>query len=280
MVRVVAIGDNCIDVYTNLRQGLPGGGAVNFAVHARRAGAAAAYAGVIGDDEYGDWMADALSMEDVDTRFLVRVPGPTALAFVRLVDGERTFIGSDHGVREQLVVTPEMDRYLAAFDLIHTTLDGRVDDHIPAWHRAGGKISYDFSHRAKPEQVALLPHVDIAFFSGQHLDESSARARLDDYRRQGGGIIVLTLGPKGSLAHDGRHDYRVPAPRVQIVDTLGAGDAFQAGFVVEYLQTGSVPAAMAAGVARASRVCGHYGAFGYGHAVRMTDPRFPRARDL
>ncbi|MEW5719427.1 MAG: PfkB family carbohydrate kinase [Chloroflexota bacterium] len=272
-MKIAAIGDNCIDVYTNLRQGFPGGGALNFAVHARRAGAQTAYVGVIGDDAYGDWMADTLNAEGVETKYLQRVPGPTALAFVRLVNAERTFIGSDRGVREQLGVTPEIDAYLGKFDWIHTTLDGRVDANIPAWHRAGRKISYDFSHRAKPEQIALLPHVTVAFFSGQRTEPAGARERVIAYQRQGARVVVMTFGENGSVAFDGARAYRQPALPAQVVDTLGAGDAFQAGFIIEYLKSGAVDAALFAGAARAAEVCGHYGAFGYTHAIDMTDPR-------
>jgi fructoselysine 6-kinase len=273
MVSIAAIGDNCIDVYTNLRQGFAGGGALNFAVHARRAGAQTAYVGVIGDDVYGDWMANALAAEHVATQHLRRVPGPSALAFVRLVSTERTFIGSDHGVREQLRVTSEIDAYLAGFDLIHTTLDGRVDASIPAWHQAGHKISYDFSHRAKPEQIALLPYITVAFFSGQHSDPASAREKLVAYQQQGARVVVMTFGENGSRAFDGTRDHRQPALTAQVVDTLGAGDAFQAGFIVEYLKTGAVDAALFAGAVRAAEVCGHCGAFGYAHAIDLTDPR-------
>lgn len=273
MSRIAAIGDNCIDVYTNLLQGYPGGGPVNFAVQARRAGAETTYVGVIGDDAYGDWIEEALAAEGVETSHLQRVPGPTALAFVRLVNGERTFIGSDHGVREQLRVTRKIDDYLAGFDLIHTTLDGGVDEHVPQWHRSGRKVSYDFSHRAKPHQIALLAYVDVAFFSGQYLEGEHMSASLAGWREQSAGVIVLTRGGQGSVAYVGSREFRQPALPARVVDTLGAGDAFQAGFVTEYLKSGSVQEALAAGADLAARACEHFGGFGHGHPIEPTDPR-------
>ena len=275
-MRIVTIGDNCVDVYTNFAQGFPGGGAVNFAVQARRAGAQTAYVGVLGDDGYGDWMLDAMRAENVETKFVQRIPGSTALAFVRLVNGERTFIGSDRGVREQLRVMPEIDAYLREFDLIHTTLDGRVDASIPAWHAAGKKIAYDFSHRAKPEQIALLPYITVAFFSGQHVEPANARERVIAYQQQGARVVVMTFGEHGSFAFDGAREYRQAALPTQVVDTLGAGDAFQAGFVVEYLNSGDIQAALAAGAQRGAQACTHYGGFGHAHAIDLTDPRIVR----
>jgi fructoselysine 6-kinase len=272
-MRIATIGDNCVDVYINFAQGFPGGGPVNFAVQAGRAGAPTAYVGVLGDDVYGDWMLDAMHAENVATKFVQRIPGATALAFVRLVNGDRTFIGSDRGVREQLRVTPEMDAYLREFDLIHTTLDGRVDEHIPAWHAAGKKISYDFSHRAKPEQIALLPHITVAFFSGQHVEPANARERIIAYQQQGTRVVVMTFGEHGSFAFDGAREYRQAALPTQVVDTLGAGDAFQAGFIVEYLRSGDIQAALAAGAQLGAQACTHYGGFGHAHAIDLTDPR-------
>jgi len=72
--RIVAIGDNCVDVYPALGRVFPGGGAVNFAVHAARLGADAGYVGVVGDDRHGSLLRDALMAEGVDTSFVRVVP--------------------------------------------------------------------------------------------------------------------------------------------------------------------------------------------------------------
>ncbi|MFZ5823926.1 MAG: PfkB family carbohydrate kinase [Bacillota bacterium] len=263
-MRLAAIGDNCIDVYTNKGMAYPGGGPVNFAVQARRLGAETAYIGVVGGDEHGRWLADALAAEGVETTHLTVVEGDTAVAYVRLEGAERTFIGSQPGVRGQLAVTPETERYLSGFDLIHTTLDGRVDEHIPAWHQAGKRISYDFSHRARPEQLALLPHIECAFFSGQKVRAEDGPALLKEHHGRGATLAVMTFGEEGSLAYDGHRLYYQPALPASVVDTLGAGDSFQAGFVVAYLQTESIQAALAAGAATAVRAISNYGGFGQG----------------
>jgi len=269
-VRLAAIGDNCIDIYTNLGLGCPGGGPVNFAVQARRAGADTAYVGVIGDDEHGEWLKAALVAEGVDVRHLLQVPGPTAVAYVRLEGNERTFIGADRGVRLQLRVTSEIDDYLADFDLIHTTLDGLVDEAIPRWYAAGRRVSYDFSHRARPEQFALLPHVYVAFFSGQKISWADGPARLRSLYQSGGPVLVMTFGADGSLAFDGAHYYDQPALPTQLVDTLGAGDAFQAGFMLSYLEGGSIPEALRRGAQLAAQACGRLGGFNHEHRITET----------
>ncbi len=267
MPRIVAIGDNCVDIYTNVGKTFPGGGCVNFAVHANRLGAETAYIGVIGTDAHGDWIAGALATEGVDTRWLMRAEGPTALARVELVGSERTFKGSERGVREQLPhrITPEVDSYIRRFDLLHTTLDGCIDEHIPLWSQVGLKISYDYSHRAKPVQLDLLPYIDVAFFSGQHLDPAAGPAFAKAKQQTGVRLVVVTFGQAGSLAFDGERLYQQNAIPTEPVDTLGAGDSFQAAFIVEYLQSGSVEWALEAGARYAATVCGQFGAFGHEH---------------
>jgi fructoselysine 6-kinase len=265
MRKVLAIGDNCIDDYTNLGTCFPGGGCVNFAVHARRAEAQAAYAGVIGDDQHGDWIRSALESEQVDTRQLRRLSGKTAVAFVELRDTERTFLGSNRGVREQLVMDTALREFIREFDHIHTTLDGCVDAYLADWHRAGQTTSYDFSHRARSEQLDLLPYVSIAFVSGQHMTKAEAAQRAVDLQKRNQGVVVVTLGALGSLACADGDSVRQPALPVKVVDTLGAGDAFQAAFVVEYLNTHNIQAALIAGASRAATVCQHLGGFGYPH---------------
>ncbi|WP_119071103.1 PfkB family carbohydrate kinase [Aggregatilinea lenta] len=265
-MHIAAVGDNCVDIYTHLNRTFPGGGPVNFAVQVRRQGIPAAYVGVIGDDLHGDWMAGALVSEGIDTRFLMRLPGTTARAWVKVEDHERIFLRSDHGVREQLVITPEIDAYLAGAGLIHTTLDGCVDAHVPGWHAAGRCISYDFSHRATPAQLALLPHIEVAFFSGQFFDVEAAREQIERLHNEGARVIVMTLGARGSLAFDGKQSFFQRAIEAKAVDTLGAGDAFQAAFMVAYLRGEDIARALEVGAVGAAQACGSLGGFGHGHA--------------
>jgi len=263
-MRIVAIGDNCVDIYTNLGLTFPGGGPVNFAVHAARGGARASYVGVIGADEHGRLIRSALEAEGVDTRCLRTADGPTAVAYVRLENGERAFVGSNPGVRYQLRVDDAVNAHLAGADLVHTTLDGRVEPHIRAWKESGLRVSFDFSHRYTPEQLELLPWLDLAFFSGQKIGPDGAEEAVRGFHARGPGIVVMTLGAAGALAFDGRRLYRQPAERVEAVDTLGAGDAFMAGFVLTWLRTGDIQASLANGAHVAAGVCTHYGGFGHG----------------
>ena len=267
-MKIAAIGDNCIDIYTNKGWMFPGGGPVNFAVHVHRLGADAAYIGVIGNDHNGDIIAQALQKEGVNTTFLMRREGKTAVAFVELTGTERTFIGKDRGVREQLseVLRSEPGRFLEliqSYDLVHTTLDGVVDEQIPTWWRSGIRISYDYSHRATEEQIALLPFIEVAFFSGQKYQKEVAPGILKGCLGQGCKLAVMTLGERGSAAYDGKQLYWQEAVQMEIVDTLGAGDSFQAGFIYAYLQGLPVQECLRHGALLAAKNSMSYGGFGY-----------------
>ena len=267
-MKIAAIGDNCIDIYTNKGWMFPGGGPVNFAVHVRRLGAEAAYIGVIGNDHNGDIIEQALQKEGVDTAFLLRREGKTAVAFVELIGTERTFIGKDPGVREQLREVLRSDpgqflEFIQSYDLVHTTLDGVVDEQIPTWWRSGIRLSYDFSHRATQEQIALLPYIEIAIFSGQHHQKEDAPPFLADCLEQGCKLALMTFGERGSVAYDGKQFYWQEAVPVEIVDTLGAGDTFQAGFIYAYLQGQPVQECLRQGALLAAKNSMSYGGFGY-----------------
>lgn len=259
-MRIVAIGDNCVDVYTNLERSFPGGGSVNFAVHAARHGAAAGYVGTFGDDANGQLMQNALRAEGVDLSQLRIIPGgKTAVAYVRVENGDRVFIGSDPGVRYQFTADQPLWEYLQGADLIHATLDSRMEAEIPRWKQAGLRVSFDYSHRATPEQVALLPYIDIAFLSGQKLTLEEAEQAALRYKAAGAGLVVVTLGERGSMVFDGTTLYRQYAEPITPVDTLGAGDSYMGAFAVTYLREGNIPAAMSAGTRNATKICGHYG---------------------
>lgn len=85
-MRICGVGDNVVDRYFNQRLMFPGGNAVNFAVHARRSGAEAAYLGVIGTDAEGDLIRSSLDAEGIELDRLRVKEGPSAFATVHMDD--------------------------------------------------------------------------------------------------------------------------------------------------------------------------------------------------
>ena len=82
-------------------------------------------------------------------------------------------------------------------------------------------------------------------------DESSSRELAGELRRRGVRNVVVTLGSGGALILTDEIDLTVPAVPVEVTDTTGAGDAFNAGFAVALAEGGDVVKAVRFGV-----VCG------------------------
>ncbi len=114
-MKIAAVGDNCMDVYSSLGQAYPGGNPVNVAVYMKRLGEQAAYIGVVGDDPYGQLMKDRLSAKGVDISHLHTRPGKTAVTMVELVDGERVFGDYLEGVLADFQLTANDRQFLLIF---------------------------------------------------------------------------------------------------------------------------------------------------------------------
>jgi len=99
--------------------------------------------------------------------------------------------------------------------------------------------------------IALLNEDEARAVAGT--DETAPAAKLLAVRQRPGRILVVKQGEKGADAwQDGRH-FHAAAPRVRVIDTVGAGDTFNAGFLAA-LATGTGPAAaLVSGVEAASR---------------------------
>jgi sugar/nucleoside kinase (ribokinase family) len=75
-----------------------------------------------------------------------------------------------------------------------------------------------------------------------------------------GGIFIMTRGAEGVDVSDGRMLYTAGIPNKEVIERTGSGDAFNSGFVSEFIRSGSIEKAIQMGTANASSVVMHYGA--------------------
>jgi fructoselysine 6-kinase len=267
MSRILAIGDNTVDTYVSSRLQYPGGNAVNVAALTRRLGADSAYLGCVGSDVAGDLVQHALRVEKVDvSRVRVR-HGPNARAFIAHEDGDRRFLGSYAGVRAQYALDDDDFDYAAGFDLAHTSIYSGLDHVLARLGAAPGLLSYDYSNRwDEPRLEATLPLVDVAFLSAPDLDDARCRRLLQRCLQLGAAQAVVTRGALGAMAADASGVHVQPAVPCEVVDTLGAGDAFISAFLLARLDGAELPRSLAAGAEFAARACGWPGGFGHGEA--------------
>jgi sugar/nucleoside kinase (ribokinase family) len=96
-----------------------------------------------------------------------------------------------------------------------------------------------------PDLTALIDALDIVFLNEREAALYGGGDRRFWHRRRG--LIVIKRGPDGSRAISADDDHTEPAPWVTPVDTTGAGDAFNAGFLVRRLSGGTVTECLRAG---------------------------------
>lgn len=268
-MKVIGVGDNVVDRYLHLGKMFPGGNAVNFAVLARRSGHAAAYLGVVGRDAAGAHLLSSLRAEGVDVSRVQTVEGTTAYCDVNLVDGDRQFAGYDLSIYDQMQLGEADFAYISGFDLVHTSVYSRIDRHLAALKRACPLLSYDFSDKWEYAGIpSVVPHADFVFFSGSGRPEGEVKEQLRCLLALGARLAVVTLGSEGALLYDGKEFYHQGVMPVQPVDTLGAGDAFLTGFLLNHLAGAAIPEALQKAAAAAAAACTYYGAFGYGTEIK------------
>ncbi len=260
--RLVAVGDNVVDRYLDRAIMYPGGNAVNVAVHARRCGAHSAYLGAVGTDAAGRAVLDALRQEDVDTSLTRVVDGPNAYATVRVVDGNRIFGDGDVGVSRFRLSAQDLVA-LRSFDVVHTGECSMVEDQLPDLAEAARLLSFDFSERPWDYIEKHARHADVAIRSMPATDVTTALAEARQLADLGPRVVAVTLGPGGAVVLDGDRWVHAPAPATDVVDTLGAGDAFIARLLTGLVADAPLDELVRLATAYASASCAAFGAFGY-----------------
>jgi fructoselysine 6-kinase len=261
-VPLASIGDNCVDRYVAPTEAQRiGGNALNVAVGLCRHGHHVHYMGVVGDDQDGRSVVEALRHTGVETE-RVRVAGgePTGITLVELTpDGERVFLEERHGANDHYVPGAEDLRILETCAWVHAAGMRERSHWLLDLH--GPRVSHDFSHPHDQElMLAIAPRLDVAFLSGARISRDEAIARAQSAVDAGAGMAVVTRGTDGSLAYDGTLTER-GADAVEVVDTLGAGDAFIAAAISARLDGADHDAMLAAGATAAAETCTFLGAW-------------------
>ncbi len=235
----------------------PGGKGSNQVIAAARAGGRAAMITRLGRDAFGEIAERAWSADGVDTASVTLDPdNPTGAAFI--------FVSTETGNNAIIVesgaagrISPEDVR--GAEDLIRgaKVFVTQFEQPIPAAMeglsiaRRHGVTTILNPAPAVPVDDEIFPLCDYvtpneteaAALTGIPVETvEDARRAAADLVRRGARNALITLGEKGALLHGADGDHMVPAIRVaKVVDTTGAGDAFNAGFAVA-LAEGKAPA--------------------------------------
>lgn len=258
-MKLIAVGDNCVDYYEQDGIQCAGGCSFNVSLYVRQLGGLSAYCGAVGDDEEGRFLRETLRQAGVDMTHLHTLRGKTAVTRMALQNHERRFLGYEEGVLKDFKPDGEDLTFIRSHDYVHTSVYGRVEALLPQL-TGHVRICYDFANKLTlPDRNAILKLADFSFFSYER-DDTYIRDYLEDACRQGTGLAVAMLGAEGSLAFTGTEFIRKPGNRVTVVDTTGAGDSFIAGFLYAYAQGKEVKACLDMGAARAEETISYQGA--------------------
>lgn len=232
-----------------------GGAPANVAVGIARLGGRSGMAGVTGDDEFGRFIADELQREGVDTTALRHTKeGKTGIAFISLLtSGERSFIFYRHQAAEFLL-SPELldEPYLANTQVLHLGTNSLLQHRARAAslkaaraaQAAGRLVSCDPNLRLHlwPDANVLkellgwlLPICSVVKLSDEEIEfvtgTADCKGALAQLMAMGVAVSVVTRGAKGAMVAFRGETVSVPAPKVKVLDTTGAGDGFMAGFL-------------------------------------------------
>ncbi|MCO6007660.1 ribokinase [Actinoallomurus purpureus] len=251
----------------------PGGKGANQAVAAARLGGRVAFLGRAGTDGQGDFLRGALRGDGVDIAHLITTPGPSGVALITVgPEGDNSIIvspGANGRVTEKDVMAA--GPLFADASVVSLQLEIPLDAVLAAARAAkaaGARVVFNLSPPAAvpDELLALCDPLVVNEHEAAFLGASDPAGLL----ARGPRSVVITRGADGAVVADGGGVIEVPSPRVEAVDTTGAGDAF----------TGALAWRLARGddLAAAARFATRVGAA----AVRVAGAQssFPRLTDL
>lgn len=259
----VTVGDNCVDHYLPpVNRNFSGGNAVNTAVSLQRAGCPTAYIGAIGNDEDGAWLLQNLRQTGVSVERVKVITGEsTACTQVQITPGgERYFVYEDLGPKNVFELDENDIVFIQQHRLVHNTWQGGTEKYLARFReKADLLISQDYGERYSLDFVnQTIPFVDIAFFSLPENALTSMQELASQMKLRGPRLVLVTQGLGGSLAMDGNF-YFQPACPIDVVDTLGAGDAYIGAFLAYWLHGKEISYCMKMATRVASQACTHLG---------------------
>ena len=249
---VVVLGEVLWDLFDHSRR--LGGAPLNFGVHARRLGHPVTLISALGADEPGEQAAEIIASLDLDTRFLQETSRfPTGTAQVQIEHCGATQFTIQRPAAYDAVDLPAHDLELLQKDadgwfyygtLFASTEQGKnVLHQILRALRGAGKF-YDLNLRRgsdSPELVSeLLQSADVVKLNEEELERVHEFSRLplnveafcrEGSARYGWQAVGVTLGDRGCAILADGHYVEAGVHPVNVVDTVGAGDAFAAAFM-------------------------------------------------
>ena len=268
MIEVVALGELLIDFASKgadskgypLMQALPGGAPANFLAALTKYGKSTAFLGKVGDDTFGHLLLGTLKEAGIETKGTVVDPTVfTTLAFVTFDEtGDRSFSfarkpGADTQLRWEEVDKSLIDEakvfHFGTLSLTDEPARTTTQKAV-AYAKAQGKLItcdpnlrkplWPSEEAAKEQILWSLAQADVVKISDEEVEflwnctpEEGAEKLLTEF---GVSLAMVTLGPKGCILKTKNAVCQVASPKVNPIDTTGAGDIFGGSAVCRLLE--------------------------------------------
>jgi sulfofructose kinase len=252
---------------------LPGGQVATTVVACQQWGLRTRYIGKLGDDLAATLHREAFSHAGVEAH-IITAPGVPSAQSLILVDaqGERTVLCR----RDERIILPPTDlqrEWITNARALH--VDGHDTEAAilaASWAREANVPVIADLDELYPNIESLLDNVDYLIVSRDFPTRLTTEPTLEQalrtlHRRYNSRLAAATLGPDGVLAFDGHRLLHIPAFRVPVVDTTGAGDIFHAGFIYALLQDWPLDLQLEFACAAAALNCTAVGARGGIHPL-------------
>ena len=207
---------------------LPGGKGGNTALAAQRLGADVTLCAAVGDDDYATLALAELKRAGVNMDTLVTIEGAaTGLAFINVADDGENQIAVASGANAAF--TPSHISPITT-DAILTQFEIPIETIVAAVKTYQGFVALNASP-VLPGLAKVIPYADLIIVNeGEH---KAYAAELADYT----GLLAVSLGAKGAkLMQAGRVVAQAAPPKVEVVDTTGAGDAFASALTLALIE--------------------------------------------
>jgi sugar/nucleoside kinase (ribokinase family) len=218
-------------------------------------GSSVGFVSKIGADPFGKLAVDRLAQAGVETQGIKQGTGKTATGLtVVLPQGSHRYILTYPGTMFELqysdidleYVTSARHLHISSY-FLHRALRPRIRDLFRQAKAAGMSTSLDTNddpeNRWGNDVLDVLKHVDVFFPNDREakkitrLDDLSAALRkLSELAR----VVVVKRGPGAAICRSGEEQWSAAPAQAQVVDDVGAGDSFGAGFIHQYLRGASL----------------------------------------
>ena len=253
--RTSPAGEPCFAPYA-------GGAVMNTAIALGRLGSASSFLTGLSSDLMGDVLCETLKASNVNLDLAVRSDRPTTLAFVKLTNGAASYFFYDENTAGRMMTPADMptlpdsiNAYFTggiwlAVEPCGTALEALMT------REAGSRVTMIDPNvrpsfvRDRPAYTARIDRMiglsDIVKLSDEDAEWLYGTTDPQAILAKGAKVVLVTEGSKGATAYTARGHVQVAAPAITVVDTVGAGDTFNAGFLASLDRDGLLTKAQVA----------------------------------